>query len=453
MMKNVKIANYLKTGILLVSVSLLLWNCEKEVINEVSNPHSVVEKIQQSFNKEDFTKSIPYEFDVNWDLVKKDYSEELKTDYYEFPISYTSSLTPHLNDLKKTKGSYFKSYKIIVTIKDESINFYALRIYEKILEKGAVISELSFKNSNNVTGYKHLIDKDNDIVFANKMEKGTRVIKDFYKKNLKELDPYKSKSDEINCVNVIVNHYTDWYKTWTDEDGFHMEYLSTRLTGTSIESICSYEYLPDYIDPNTIGGGSPNGSGSYKNGCSNTSPSSKTRYFSKEADNCGIEVTEDVVECGEGYIIDADGNCVEIGPSCESFNFVVTAPFWQESAVKSIRFNVYILDQNGLRYAYTQLYSTPILFGMPSDLSNGGAVSKGAAAEISADVLSYSIRATAHKFRGIFANETEIDLFFKNKLIENYRTYIPGGRVQFNSTTNLPATEYKTNFLGTGKCN
>jgi hypothetical protein len=48
-MKKKKIANYLKTGILLVSVSLLLWNCEKNDVLENVNQLSVP-SIEQSKN-------------------------------------------------------------------------------------------------------------------------------------------------------------------------------------------------------------------------------------------------------------------------------------------------------------------------------------------------------------------------------------------------------------------
>ena len=45
-MKKTKIANYLKIGILLVSVSLLLWNCEKEEINipNEKTPNEIIVK-------------------------------------------------------------------------------------------------------------------------------------------------------------------------------------------------------------------------------------------------------------------------------------------------------------------------------------------------------------------------------------------------------------------------
>lgn len=306
MKKKNNLKNYLKIGILLFGVSLLLYNCEKENINETSEPQGIVKEIQQAFNKEDFTKSIPYEFDVNWDLVKKEYSEELKTDYYEFPISYGSTLTPHINDLKKIKGNYFKSYKVIATIKNENINFYALRVYEKISETGQIISAVNFNYSSNFNGLIHLVDNENAIVFAKKIEKGIESIKDYYAKDLKELDPIKSR-EVYTCATVVTDHYKDWYKKWTDEDGSHTEYRYTQYLGRSSEIICAYEYLPDYDTSSSgAGGGSPGaGPGTYKKDC-NSTPNNKGKYFSRESDGCAVIVTEDTDECPEGKVYNSD---------------------------------------------------------------------------------------------------------------------------------------------------
>lgn len=331
-----KLKNYLKIGVLLFGVSILLFNCEKENINETSKPQSFVEEIKQDFNKEDFTKSIPYEFDVNWDLIKKDYSEELKTDYYEFPIRYSSSFTPHINDLKKTKGNYFKSYKIIATFKNENINFYALRVYEKISETGQIISEVNFNYSSNFNGLIHLVDNENAIVFAKKIEKGIESIKDYYAKDLKELDPIKSR-EVYSCATVVTDHYKDWYKKWTDDNGTtHKEYKSTQYLGRSSEIICAYQYLPDYdTTTSTAGGGSPGaGAGTYKKNCDST-PNSKNKYFSRASEGCAVIVTEDtdecpkgkvynsdldVCECPEGKFEDSNGNCVI---DCTEFDEVI----------------------------------------------------------------------------------------------------------------------------------
>lgn len=44
-------------------------------------------------------------------------------------------------------------------------------------------------------------------------------------------------------------------------------------------------------------------------------------------------------------------------------------------------------------------------------------------------------------------------LYFQERLKHNYPLYIPGGRVNFNATENIVATEYKTNPFTAGNCN
>ena len=123
--KKIKLVKLFKIGIILFSSSLLLWNCEKEQLDESYQPKTTLEKIQSSFNKEDFKKVIPYEFEVIWKDNKKQYSDELKTTYHQFDLSYTSLLTPYINYTKKKKGDYHKSYKLIVTVdKKQQLNFY-----------------------------------------------------------------------------------------------------------------------------------------------------------------------------------------------------------------------------------------------------------------------------------------------------------------------------------------
>ena len=51
-MKKQKIANYLKTGILLFGVSVLLWNCEKITETDLEHAHQDVNNISnKSFNQ------------------------------------------------------------------------------------------------------------------------------------------------------------------------------------------------------------------------------------------------------------------------------------------------------------------------------------------------------------------------------------------------------------------
>lgn len=235
----------------------------------------------------------------------------MKTDYYEFSIKYTTSLTPHINDLKKTKGNYFKSYKIIATVDKEVVTFYALRVYEKISEAGQIISEVSLNTPSNFNGLIHLVDNENVIVFAKKMNNGIELIKDYYAKVFKELDPLKSRERYV-CATVVTYHMKDWYKLYELEGITYKEYLSTEYLGYSREQICAYEYLPDYGGSmnNEGGGGGPSaGAGTYKKNCDSTT-NSKSKYFSRASEGCAVIVTEEDVECEKGYTIDANGKCV-----------------------------------------------------------------------------------------------------------------------------------------------
>lgn len=49
-------------------------------------------------------------------------------------------------------------------------------------------------------------------------------------------------------------------------------------------------------------------------------------------------------------------------------------------------------------------------------------------------------------------NELTLRTRFQSLLINNYRIHTNGGTVNFNSTSTLPATNYKTNPKETGLC-
>jgi hypothetical protein len=188
-----------------------------------------------------------------------------------------------------------------------------LRTYEKILETGSPISKVSFNNYKSFNGLIHLVDYNNDIVFAKKLNKGNDLIRNYYKKEFKELDPFKSREQD-NCVSVTTFHYEDRYNK--DQDTGELIYTHTNYLGKTVETICAIEYLPEYEFGGEGGSGSGNGSdggGTYQSNCS-SNYGSKTRYLSKENEDCAVKVTEEIIECEKGYEPDENGNCVEIVP-------------------------------------------------------------------------------------------------------------------------------------------
>lgn len=132
-------------------------------------------------------------------------------------------------------------------------------------------------------------------------------------------------------------------------------------------------------------------------------------------------------------------------PSCKSFNFTQTASLWQEAAVKNIRFSVYLISPKGVKYLYTSSFPNPVLFGVPTNLSNGGNLGAGTAADISARALAQAMHKTVQKYHRTQTEGYQVDIAFKDFLKSEYPKYIPGGRVNFNPTSySVIPTNYVT---------
>ena len=84
-----------KTGIFFLGISLLLWNCEQEdSIEESSIKNELSQVFEDKFNTEDFQKTLRYQYTVDWSNPKKEYSEQLNSNFYEFPINYSTLFNP-----------------------------------------------------------------------------------------------------------------------------------------------------------------------------------------------------------------------------------------------------------------------------------------------------------------------------------------------------------------------
>lgn len=456
--KKNKITNLLKIGILFFGVSLLLWNCEKDEFTSNPNQSNLLSKLQSEFNAESFKKAIPYEFEVLWNNENKKYHKELEKYYYEFPINFTNSFNPN-NFKTKNVSKYSTIYKVfVVENENQEHSFYIYKSYTENINKKKLKEKNILFEEEISNGLNHILNNEGEIVYAEKIENGKKdenifFNKEFKKKKTKE--NYQSRMLQ-DCYTVTTYHYTDNYIKFGNGP---YTYVSTTFNGTSTETICESYWLPDL----NIGGGgnsggyytNPGNSPAYQDCQSNSNKNYQGRYV-EESNPCKYVISVNPIECGEGYVYDPVLNtCVEEedGPSCKSFNYVNTTPTWQEAAVVDIDFHVYLFDGSGLKYLYTQYYGQPVLFGAPSNLTNGGNVSAGLAAEISANALRDAIRSTIQKFTNKYVNETEVDIYFKNKLKEEFDAHYPGGRVQFNSTTNLQPTQYKTFGILPDDCN
>ncbi|KLT67921.1 hypothetical protein [Flavobacterium sp. ABG] len=149
-----------------------------------------------------------------------------------------------------------------------------------------------------------------------------------------------------------------------------------------------------------------------------------------------------------------DNSSEDVPPSCESFNFTSKkGANWQESAVKNITLRIVVLTQDRVEVTNTMIFPQAVLFGMPINFNKGnGDVTAGAAATVSAMALNETMKEMTKLYTRTLTNELTLRTKFQELLIKNYRFYTNGGTVNFNSTSTLPATNYKTNPRQTGLC-
>lgn len=253
-MKNFRL---LKLFILTLNL-FLLSNCENNNPT-LTNYDNVNEKIQSKYDITDFSKVIPYKFDIDWNNKPSlEYFEELDIYYYEYPIIYLDKFNPNTIQ-KNNNNKYIIDYKFFVTEdKKDNYKFYILKLYREKEEKGKIL-EASLKTNNNFNGIIHLLNMNGDIVFAKKINKGIQDGKIFLNHEFKELrnieENVQSKVDET-CITVITFYYTDNYVVWGNGDP---QYVSTTYNGFSTEEVCESYWLPNL---NSAGGG---GAGTYTN--------------------------------------------------------------------------------------------------------------------------------------------------------------------------------------------
>tara|TARA_B110001450_G_scaffold103304_1_gene97813 strand:+ start:436 stop:2022 length:1587 start_codon:yes stop_codon:yes gene_type:complete len=289
--KKNKLTNLLKTGILFFGISLLLWNCQTE--NEVieNNEPTLLEKLQNNFNLENFKEALPYDFEVNWNNTLKQYSQELETSYYEFPITYTSKFNPD-EIIKSQKSKYNISYKILITENEkQEYKYYVVKFYNEN-SKSTSHLEKNFAGSSDFSGFIHLLNKSGDIVFAKKFEGGIEDSKKFYNKEFKEKrnkdENLYARVDET-CTTVTTHSWTDNYVRWGNETPI---LVSSTYNGSTTTESCESYWLPDL---NIFGGG---GSGLY------IKSSSGGIYNDCNTPSCRYEIRDLALECGQGYVYD-----------------------------------------------------------------------------------------------------------------------------------------------------
>ena len=290
-----KLAKYFKLVILLFSI--LFSSCEKENIFD-SQETSIQNRFEKRFNKESFKQTLPFSYQVNWENSIKQYSEELKTDFYEFDLIYNTPFNPTTINKSKKEG-YNIFYKLIVTeSKENKLAFFVGKFFQK--KDGSTEIEdlnISLNNNSSYKGFTHLYDKNNELYFAKKInDKEVRKPKLYFKDKVeKDNSELYSKGDVTTCTTSTLYHYIDWYKYTYDVYGnlISVVYLYTEYVGSSNTTSCTTEFQPEepiriIKNPNHF----PCNDGTGRTNC--------------------VKNVEPQIMCEIGFMPDKNGNCTEI---------------------------------------------------------------------------------------------------------------------------------------------
>mgnify|MGYP000598545247 CR=1 FL=1 len=137
----------------------------------------------------------------------------MELDFYEFPITFTSILNPDINNKNKKEGDYYLKHKILVTEDGQNNHsYYLTKYFQKVDSTKSVQSSLnwSFKNPEGFNGMIHLVNKDEQLIFAKRVENSSTIdSKSFFEK--KEKGSSLTRRVDESCTTVTTYHYKDWY--------------------------------------------------------------------------------------------------------------------------------------------------------------------------------------------------------------------------------------------------
>lgn len=275
---------------LLFICTFLFVSCEKDEIvidSTISKQNQLSKTFQNSFDSNQFSKTLRYKYQVDWSNPVKQYSEELETYFYEFPINYLDAYNPDVFN-QQVKRDLYEKYKVVVTENNEGqFDFFIAKYYLKNIDGNTEVenSKLSLNTNKGYAGTLHLYDKEAIMIYAKHVN---------YKK---ENEAFYSKNEKLNntqarwinvCKTITTYHYKDWY--WLVYDGYgniiSSTFLYTTFEGTTQRQECLQQWMPDPVSP------------------------SPCNEF-----GCDGEVEaafEPGVACQEGYIDDGFGNCIKI---------------------------------------------------------------------------------------------------------------------------------------------
>jgi hypothetical protein len=223
---------------ILFCLIIVLSGCEKQEDDTGTNSLMTIRK---SFDKNDFSKIIKIDYEVDWNSMKKEFSPDLNSEVFEFDIR-TNIISP-VNSRHKsiyykfgndtylaesTVNSRHKSiyYKLIAFQRNGKYTFYIAKFADN--PKNTSLSP-SFLKSDNYSGKIYILNKSEEIVLAKKYSNGSFV---GYIDVSNDMGSISSLLQQ-DCHIETVNHYSEYYVTVGGQTYYNTAYL-----GTTFERVC-----------------------------------------------------------------------------------------------------------------------------------------------------------------------------------------------------------------------
>lgn len=205
------------TKAMLFCLIVVLSGCEKEEV-DIANP--LLKNYQNSFIKEDFSKIIKTDFEVDWNSMKKGISDDLKAEVYEFDIR-TTLMVP---SIPNHKSIY---YKLIAFEKKGKQEFHIAKFADD--QNNKAVSP-SFLDPVNYSGKIYLLNPSGEMEFAKNYQNG--LFTGYF--NVSNDNLTITGRMALDCETFIVTHYTNYWvmvgNSWN---------YTTHYSYTTYETICS----------------------------------------------------------------------------------------------------------------------------------------------------------------------------------------------------------------------
>jgi hypothetical protein len=199
-MKKKRNVNFLKIGVLLFSISLLLWNCEKSEDLIIPQSDNQIEVIKKKFEEEFNQQAYPYLKAPLWEAISS--STFNGEEYFEIPFD-------KLDRINFQKSTRLNTHKLVAKrVNNElqlNIVFFSIPI-----KSGKFIDHVSLDDLELKSGFISFFDLDKNAVDLYRYSKGKKFRNDYKIKSKNQNNKLLARMPQEgeNCIETTVDHFT-----------------------------------------------------------------------------------------------------------------------------------------------------------------------------------------------------------------------------------------------------